>query len=241
MLPQLAKFKGAALNLLFPPRCVGCGKEGLLLCHSCQLSLPRINPPVCPKCGKPQISGILCPACTVWQSAVDGIRSPLKFDGTAREAIHQFKYKNLRSLAGTLAGFLEAYLKHNSLPGEVLVPVPLHPARLKERGYNQSALLARELGKLIDLPVESACLVRTKYVLPQALTGSVEDRRRNVRQAFSCVNSKLQGLEVLLIDDVSTSGATLDACASALKSSGASAVWGLVLARELPVLTREIS
>jgi predicted amidophosphoribosyltransferase len=94
-------------------------------------------------------------------------------------------------------------------------------------------LLALELGKLLNLPVVDDCLVRTKYLLPQAKTGSIDERRRNVKQAFTCRNSKLKDTQVLLIDDVSTSGATLDACAAALKSAGAISVWGLVLAREI--------
>ncbi len=233
MLPQLTKFKGVALDLLFPQKCLGCGEEGDLLCHTCQKSLPRIMPPICPKCGRPQSSGILCPNCVSWQTSIDGIRSPFKFEGIVRQAVHQLKYKNLRSLAKPLALLLENYLLHNPLPGQVLVPVPLHPKRLKERGYNQSCLLAQELGKLINLPVVDDCLARVKYVLPQAQTKSVDERRSNVRQAFSCLNSRLQDMQVLLIDDVSTSGATLDACASALKSAGAISVWGIVLSREI--------
>jgi ComF family protein len=233
VLPQLIKFKGAALDLLFPQKCLGCGEEGELLCHTCLRSLQRIIPPLCPKCGRPQPSGILCSSCVSWQTSIDGIRSPFKFDGIMRHAVHQLKYKNLRSLAKPLALLLENYLIHNPLPGQVMVPVPLHPKRLKERGYNQSYLLARELSKLVSMPVVDDCLARVRYVLPQAQTKSVDERRSNVRQAFSCLNYRLQGKQVLLIDDVSTSGATLDACASALKANGVMSVWGIVLSREL--------
>jgi ComF family protein len=190
-------------------------------------------PPICPKCGKPQPSGILCPGCVSRTANIDGIRSPLKFNGLAREAIHQFKYKNLRSLSRPLAALLNHYWQQEPVSAQVLVPVPLHPLRLRERGYNQSLLLAAELGKLLHLPVNSGSLVRTRYVLPQARTSSAEERRRNVKQAFACRNASLSGSRVLLIDDVATSGATLEACAVALKSAGAESVWGLVLAREI--------
>ena len=233
MLPRIAKFKGAVLNLLFPQKCIGCGKEGVLLCCSCQQSLPRMTLPLCPKCGRPQTSDILCPACVGWQSSIDGIRSPLRFEGLVREAVHQLKYKNLRSFAAPLAGLMLEYLNQNPLQFQVLVPVPLHPKRLRERGYNQSALIAGELGRLTGLPVDSHSLLRTAYVLPQALTRSVEERRQNVKQAFKCAGDSLKDKQVLLIDDVSTSGATLDACAAALKLSGTASVWGLVLAREI--------
>jgi ComF family protein len=233
VLPQLTKITGIALNLFFPQKCLGCGEEGELICQTCRQSLPRVVHPICPRCGRPQSSGIVCPVCVSWQCSIDGIRSPLKFEGVVREAIHQLKYKNLRTLARPLASVIGEYFTRYPLPIQLLVPVPLHRKRLRERGYNQSALLANELGKLVNLPVKHDYLVRTKYVLPQAKTRSVEERRQNVRSAFSCGNANLPHKHILLIDDVSTSGATLDACALALKSAGAISVWGLVVAREL--------
>jgi len=229
----LIKFKEAALGVLFPRWCVGCGKEGEVICSSCRRLLPRIMPPLCPMCGRPQPSGILCPNCTGWQAELEGIRSPFRFEGAIREAIHQLKYKNLRALAVPLAELLKDYLAANPLPGDFLVPVPLHKKRLRERGYNQSGLLAKELGKLTGLPVVDDCLIRKRHVPPQTRTATVEKRWGNVVDAFTCCNHRLQGKEVLLIDDVSTSGATLGACAVTLKAAGATLVWGLTLAREI--------
>ena len=222
-----------ALNLLFPKWCVGCGKEGDFICSSCRRSIPRIMLPLCPRCGKPQPSGMLCPGCINWRAEIDGIRSPFQFDGIMRQAIHQLKYKNLRALVEPLAGLLNDYLITNPIPGEVLVPVPLHRKRLRERGYNQSSLLAKELGKLLNLPVVDDCLIRQQHAPPQARTSTIEERRNNVAGAFTCHNYRLRDKQVLLIDDVSTSGATLNACATALKANGATSVWGLVLAREI--------
>ena len=105
--------------------------------------------------------------------------------------------------------------------------------RFKERGYNQSGLLARELAKLIDLPLVDDCLVRERYTVPQAKTATVEQRLDNIINAFLCINNSLSGKKIILIDDVSTSGATLNACAAALKADGAASVWGLTLAREI--------
>jgi len=150
-----------------------------------------------------------------------------------RQAIHQLKYRNLRALAEPLAKLLNDYLTTNPIPGEVLVPVPLHQKRLRERGYNQSSLLAKELGKLTNLPVVDDCLIRQRHAPPQARSATVEERRSNVAGAFVCRDHRLQDKQVLLIDDVSTSGATLDAGAAALKATGATSVWGLVLAREI--------
>lgn len=233
MLPQLQKLKGIALDFLFPQECVGCGKEKDLICPSCYRNLPRIVPPICPRCGKPQPGGTLCPACIDWQTEIDGIRTPFRFEGVIRRAIHQLKYKNVRALAEPLSHLLQEYMVENPIPVEVLVPVPLHPRRLRERGYNQSSLLAHNLSKLINLPVVDDCLVRTRQALPQARTSSVDERRRNVAGAFACHDGRLRDKQILLIDDVATSGATLDACASALKANGATSVWGLVMAREI--------
>jgi ComF family protein len=233
VLPQLAQITGMALNLLFPQKCLGCGIEGELICQICLQSLPRISHPVCPHCGRPQPSGIMCPACIRPKNAINGLRSPLKFEGVVREAVHQFKYKNLRLLARPLANIMAEYLIRYPLPADLLIPVPLHPRRLKERGYNQSALLAEELSKLANLSLADDLLIRTKYHLPQARTRNVGERLQNVKEAFACSSSKLKGKKILLIDDVSTSGATMEACAEALKSAGAESVWGLVLAREL--------
>ncbi len=233
MLPQLAKLRGIALDLLFPQWCVGCGKEGDFLCYSCRQSLPRIMPPLCPRCGRPQPSGMLCSGCVSWRAEIDGIRSPFRFDGVIRQAIHQLKYRNLRALALPLAGLQNDYLITNPVPAEVLVPVPLHQKRLRERGYNQSSLLANELGKLNNLPVVDGCLIRQRHAPPQARTSTVDERQSNVAGAFACHDLRLKDRQVLLIDDVSTSGATLDACAAVLKAAGATSVWGLVLAREI--------
>lgn len=190
-------------------------------------------PPLCPGCGKPQASGILCPVCRQRQTEIDGIRSPFRFAEVIREAVHQLKYRNLKAISPCLATLLADYLQSNPLPVEALVPVPLHPRRLRERGYNQSSLLARELGKLINLPVIEDCLIRVKEAQPQVRTATVEDRRMNVTDAFKCRNGKVRGKQIILIDDVCTSGATLESCAQALKSEGVTSVWGLTLAREI--------
>ena len=190
-------------------------------------------PPFCPKCGRPQASGIICPGCRQRQYEIDGIRSPFLFDDVMRKAIHQLKYQNLKAISSCLAEFLADYLTSSPLPGDALVPVPLHPKRLKERGYNQSSLLAGQLGKVMKLPLLEGCLLRVKQAQAQVRAASVEERWRNVIDAFVCCGEEVRGKQVILIDDVCTSGATLESCAVALKSKGAISVWGLTLAREI--------
>jgi ComF family protein len=221
------------IDFFFPRRCVGCGKIGNFLCSDCSQKLPRLLPPFCQKCGKHESSGVLCPACWGQQSDIDGIRSVFRFEGTVRRAVHDLKYHNLKSIDVCLATLMADYLRNNTVPGDALVPVPLHPRRLRERGYNQSSLLAEKLGKLTALSVLEGCLCRVKDSLPQARTSTVEERRKNVEKAFKCQNGKLQGKAFILIDDVCTSGATLESCAAALKAAGAVSVWGFTLAREI--------
>jgi len=233
VLPQITSLGGAALDLVFPRFCVGCGKAGNYICGTCRASLPYIEPPICPLCGEPQTTGNLCFKCSQWQADIDGIRAPFRFDGIIREAVHQLKYDNLRAIAASLAKLMAEYIEQHPIPVDILIPVPLHPKRLRERGYNQSALLARHIGKITGLPVDETSLVREFYILPQARTASVEARRANVSGGFSCLNDKMKDKKILLIDDVSTSGATLNACAAALKAGGTNSVWGLSLAKEI--------
>jgi ComF family protein len=143
------------------------------------------------------------------------------------------KYHNLRTLAPLLASYLYIYLTDNPLQGDVLVPVPVHPKRLRERGYNQSTLLARELNRLSSIPCIDSCLIRLTYITPQAKLSSALERRQNIAGAFTCKDDRLKGKNIIIIDDVSTSGATMNACSAALKSAGAVSVWGLTLALEL--------
>ena len=230
---RLGQLAELAIDSFFPRQCVSCGKVGSFLCPDCRGKLPRLLPPLCPKCGRPQASGIVCPSCSQRQTEIDGIRSPFRFDEVIRKAIHELKYHNLKAISPCLAELLADYLQSNPLPGEVIIPVPLHPRRLRERGYNQSSFLARELSKLINLPVVEDCLIRVKQALPQVKTSNIEERRQNVANAFACQDDRVNDKRIILIDDVCTSGATLESCAAALKSRGAISVWGLTLAREI--------
>lgn len=233
VLPPVVQLKRMALDLLFPRYCIGCGREGDFICAKCRVSLPFITPPVCEKCGRTLLGEQQCNRCIEGQNEIDGVRAPFAFEGLIRQSVHMLKYQNIKALAETFAVFLYNCLKSNALSVDTLVPVPLHSKRLRERGYNQSGLLARELGKLSGLPVIEDHLIRYLYTPPQAQSSGVGERRNNIMNAFKCLDNKLQGKRVLLVDDVATSGSTLNTCARELKSNGAKSVWGLVVALEL--------
>lgn len=203
---------------------------GAVWCSTCQASVTWLHPPLCPKCGRPQSHDRPCSACQRRLLRLDGIRSAALFEGPLRQAIHGFKYNGQAALALPLGRLLEHYWAENPLEVDAIVPVPLHPSRLRERGYNQSALLARHLAAAAHVPVLEDGLVRTRATAAQMTLGAAE-RRTNVQGAFECVDNRLAGLRIALVDDVCTTGATLEACGAALFQVGATAVWALTLAR----------
>ncbi len=202
-----------------------------MICAGCQADIPRIESPRCYICGLPRSGPCVCGTgeAKIW--ALDGVRSIFRFEGVAREAVHSLKYKNVRIIAKPLAQHLANYLIEEPWKLDLLVPVPLHKKRLRQRGYNQSGLLVQHLEELTGIPSSLNCLYKNRDTKPQARTTNIEERRLNVVNAFTSVPGLMKGKNILLIDDVITTGATLEACALELKRGGATAVWGLTLAR----------
>ena len=145
--------------------------------------------------------------------------------------VHDLKYRYVRIAVPYMAQLLAAYLERNPYPADIYCPIPLHRRRERSRGFNQSELLARELSQLTGVPVDTAVLRRTRNTPPQVSIETPEGRRRNITDAFEC-QANMQGLRIILIDDVATTGSTMSACANALKDAGAASVWGLVFARQ---------
>ena len=230
MKSYLTKLSDLALDLLFPIQCAGCRRESKILCEACLPGLAKLISPYCQLCASPNA---LSPCCWCRESplSVDGIRAPFLMEGAVREAVFSLKYRGVRAAAPELGRLLAQYMADHTVPGEVIVAVPLHRRRLRARGYNQSALLARELSKLTAVPQANNLLTRFKDAPPQAEAASQSQRRTNVDGSFQ-VTGDVAGLKVLLIDDVVTTGSTMSACAATLKAAGAASVWGLALARE---------
>lgn len=231
-LPVWKQLPQAVFDLLFPPSCAACGKGGDSLCASCRSQLPRLEGRLCPWCSRAIGDSGVCQPCKVRPLSVE-IRAPFQFNGAVRQAIYSLKYRNNRALAGPLADLLFDYWRDRHLCGDVLAPVPLHRSRLRHRGYNQSELLARELGQRVGIPVIATALVRTHNTPPQAQSSSAEERWANASGAFLCTGRDLQGKAVVLVDDVCTTGATMNSAARAVLSAGAASVRGLTIAREM--------
>jgi ComF family protein len=233
---RLAQPLGALWELLFPTHCLGCGQRGAFACEACYASLPWLPPDVCPRCAQISRLGGLCSRCQrLGPSGLASVRAACDYGGLARTAIHQLKYRHGRVLAKLLARVLAESLARRPLDADIVVPVPLSQRRLRERGYNQSELIARELHAVSNLPPPSSQpLLRVRETRPQVGLSAAE-RRENVRGAFACPEpAALEGRRVLLLDDVMTTGATLRACADELSAAGATMVMALVVARDSP-------
>lgn len=237
-------FCSALLNFFFPPRCLCCGQilpeeADQQLCSSCLDSLIFFSPPRCPKCGisfwAEEGPDHLCSRCLQGEESYHLVRSLGPYEGLLAEVIMRFKYGGAIYLANPL-GRLLANLNDPDISFseiDLVMPVPLHPRRLRERGFNQSLLLARVVSRVHKLPLDFAILERTRYTQPQTQLSGAE-RRKNIRGAFRVRNKKaLAEKNILLIDDVFTSGATVAECARILKEAGARQVNVLTLARAM--------
>ena len=206
--------RSALLDLLFPPRCAGCKQRGTWLCVPCLAAVPPLGAPLRHDA----------------TPALDWLGAAYIFTGAIRGAIHRFKYQRERARAGHLGALLVPLL--DRLPPDTaphLLPVPLAAARLRERGYNQAEALARVAAAASGLPL-GAGLVRTRATRPQVGLDRVA-RRENVRDAFAWDAAARPHPQLLLIDDVLTSGATANECAAILKAAGAQWVGLLAIAR----------
>ncbi|HEX4871782.1 MAG TPA: ComF family protein [Nevskiaceae bacterium] len=213
---------------LAPPHCLLCGlpsREGH--CPACRASLPW-NRPACPGCAQPVGSGGLCPRCQRRRPPFEAAWVPLRLASPVREAVHALKYHGRLDQAEALAGTLVSAFDGQPRP-DLLIPVPLHAGRLRSRGYNQALLLGLALARRLALPLAREA-ARRLHATPDQIGQRAAERRRNLRGAF-VVERDLSGLRVALIDDVMTTGATLEALARAAKAAGAREVLAWACAR----------
>jgi ComF family protein len=231
------------LELLFPKHCLNCQKEGAWLCSDCA-SLSDVNPHAfCPSCRPPKIvaDNRTCPYCKR-KGGLNGLFSACSWQNfVVRKIISQYKYEPfVKELAQPLSSLILQHLKLLDYPpaflrdraGFVLVPVPLQIKRLKWRGFNQAEEIGKILTQFIKIPFLSDVLQKTKETPPQ-MELSADLRQENIKGVFMCQNVNLIiNKKILLLDDVYTTGSTMNECSRVLRQAGAKEVWGITVARE---------
>ncbi|HOJ20580.1 MAG TPA: ComF family protein [Armatimonadota bacterium] len=243
--PWLQRLGEGLVDLVFPPNCVAChGPAPEYLCASCIASIRRVERPLCHCCGRPldllSVSPessfrerALCARCRALPVEFDRCRAYGWYEGALREAILALKYHGKTAVIPALAELLRRALDEDPVlsRARTLVPVPLHPRRRRERGFNQAELLARALAAQSGRALRCDLIVKTRYTRPQVGLNA-EQRRENLRDAFAVQGEAAPAGPILLIDDVTTTGATFHACACALRAAGATTIYALALARD---------
>lgn len=237
------KFRSTLIQFLLPPQCPCCekfleeGQQGF--CSNCLSEIHWIEPPFCSICGVPFISRETethpCGSCLTHRKYFTIARALGAYEGALQEAIHRWKYEGKTYLTPLFAKWMAEGLNRYWDPGsfDVLIPVPLHRQRLRERGFNQVLLLVKEISLRTGIPYQKTILQKKNHTLPQASLSGME-REKALRGAFHVIDrDELAGKSVLLVDDVYTTGATVNECSKVLRRSGASRVDALTLAHAL--------
>lgn len=238
-MPIFSRIRNALLDTLIPPSCVGCGRVDTILCDGCRASW-RFSVPSCFLCGKAcpkgtrREAGATCHGCRR-RTSVDVFLAPLLMEtSSVRKAIHSYKYRRVRGFAPLFGQMILSYAEYHRVvmpAGSVVVAIPLHPRRERARGFNQADLLARDVCSRTPLCYGQDALKRIRPTSVQAsLMGSM--RKRNIEGAFAVPDpGRILGNIIILIDDVKTTGATLNEAARTLKEAGARRVWAVTVAR----------
>ena len=228
----------ATLDLLFPPQCMACrgATADTGFCAACWSAITFLDGPGCACCGLPFPVALegdnLCAACLAQPPAFDSARAILAYDDASKGAILALKHADRLDLVPGFTRWLARTGRAMLADCDLIVPVPLHRSRLWQRRYNQSAELGRRLARDFRLPTDPFALTRSRATASQGAMPSAKARRRNVQRAFQVPEpARVRGKRILLLDDVLTTGATVQACARALKRAGAARVHVLALAR----------
>lgn len=277
MLSFLEKLRTLALDTLFPIFCVSCRKEGEWICPECLEKINMLDSQVCPYCEKVITeNGVICPRCKNSFSnkkisvPLDALLVSAKYkENDLAKIIHLFKYSFARDLSVPLGKLIASCFSKNTLPlPDIIVPIPLHPRRLRWRDFNQSELLAQHLCQNLapglEIPLGNKILRRKRFTQPQMKIKNYSQRKENLKNAFAIYpvrkfssptretnrdigsfdkffSNGVKNKTILLVDDVCTTGSTLLECAKILKQNGARKVFGAVIARQACPLHRRAS
>lgn len=225
------------VDLIYPPVCAGCGKPNFRFCPDCLQQVSIIETSFCAFCGKPTHSDLaICPDCVDISCYFSAAASWAEYGGQLREVIHALKYKNDLGLGDFFAVLLIEILKNKVWDFDLVIPVPLSQSRMKERSYNQAALLSRPIAWYFRKEHSTHALRRSKDTGTQTSRNRIE-RDLSLTDAFSGNPAKLKGRSVLLVDDIITTGATINHCSQALLLAGATRVYAISIAKTMRIST----
>lgn len=222
-------------DIVFPPVCANCRQPGKMICADCYQQIQWVKKPICAGCGRmlgSNTSQALCQSCQLHPLPLKNLFAATLFAEPITTIIHKMKYEGSFGLASHLADIMVSAWSEWAFPVDLVIPIPLHPAREKKRGYNQSALIAQHFCRKAGYEYAPDLLKRARITVPQVGLNA-EDRLKNMQNAFKAESLKFGDLKILLIDDVCTTGATLAAATEALLEAGASVVSGYCLARAM--------
>ena len=226
---SISRVINSLFELIFPRFCVGCNQEGTWLCSNCKQKIVIVSSQVCPGCGRLSLYGRYCLKHRKGKS-LKGIISTAYFEeGPTKEIIHNFKYNSILEFGPFLGKVMAEKLTGVSKKNLVITSVPLHPKRFAQRGYNQAEILAKVVSSQSKISYLDLLKKIKKTKRQVGLLGKY--RRRNLSGVFKFIGKDIKGKKIIIIDDISTTGTTLNECARILKEAGAKEVWGLVVAR----------
>lgn len=216
---------------VYPPTCASCGLLGYRFCPECLSKVNPINFDYCIYCGDKKIENQnLCGNCENQKFAYKDSASWAEYEGSIREAIHDLKYHNNLGLGDFFSPYLIQLIEKKNWHFDLVVPVPLSKGRMKQRGFNQAALVAKPISRYFRVPFSGSALIRTKET-PSQIDLSAHERITNLRDAFFGNTAKLKGKKVVIVDDIITTGSTMKYCSQSLLDSGASEVYAISIAR----------
>lgn len=225
------------LDLIFPKRCLGCWRFGKYFCDRCASTIRAIqqSDTICPICERPAIGGITHPRCQTKYS-LDGLTSIFRYDGIIKNAVKLLKYRRVTDLAKEFITLVPQpfFLEVTKLLTNKasLIPIPLHPSRYRDRGFNQAEVLGKLLANRLNVPIQTDILRRVKKTTPQVEMKDRKKRLENMKNVFFYNHPTIKpSSHVILFDDVFTTGATMRAAGETLKRAGANVVWAVTMAR----------
>lgn len=223
---RLNRFAGEMLDYIYPPRCAGCDKVvpiGIYICAECKMKIKKVAEPVCKRCGKPleHERSEYCTDCMGKQHKYRQGKAVFIYEGEITQSMYRFKYGNRREYAAFYAEeavkLYEDWIRRRKI--EIIVPIPMYAGKKRQRGYNQAEAFAKELGRRLDIPVDGKVVKRVRNTVPQK---ELNDKQRihNLKNAFQLVPDVVKYKEILLVDDIYTTGSTMDAVAEVLLAAG---------------------